>query len=134
MQVYCDGGSRGNPGPAAAAFVVYEDGREVFSQSYYLGITTNNVAEYRAAIGALQWLQKLSSSSAKKIEIFFDSELVTKQLKGEYRVKKSHLKLLAMKVKNIEKQLPFSIEYTAIPRTKNKKADALVNETLDKNS
>lgn len=134
MQIYCDGGSRGNPGPAAAAFVVFEDGREVFSKSDYLGITTNNIAEYHAAIGALQWLQKLSSSNTKKIEIFFDSELVSKQLKGEYKIKKNHLKLLAAKAKNIERLLPFKIEYKAIPRNKNRRADELVNKVLDENS
>jgi ribonuclease HI len=132
LKIYCDGGARGNPGPAAAAFVVIEDGKVVFSQSKYLGKTTNNVAEYEAVILALDWLAKHKVLKSK-IQFILDSELITKQMEGVYKVKSQNLKPIFIKAKRLESQLPMKVFYRWATRENNKLADFLVNKELDKN-
>ncbi len=136
MKVYCDGGARGNPGPGAVAFVVEKDGKVIFKNSKYLGQTTNNIAEYKAVILALQWLLGVSSIryQASSIQVFLDSELVAKQLSGLYKIKNENLRNLFFTVKALEKKIDKKIFYTNVSRTKNKLADFLVNKTLDENS
>lgn len=135
LKIYSDGGARGNPGPAASAFVVIENGRVIFKASKYLGVSTNNVAEYSALILALYWLKKNQSKTINKIATFhLDSELIVKQLKGEYKIKNSKLKTLNNKIKKIEKNIELEIKYIYIPRAKNKIADHLVNKELDENT
>lgn len=130
--IYCDGGARGNPGPAASAFVVLDDSGEVLTKKgFFLGKTTNNVAEYKAVIFALHDI-KNKPVKPEMINFFLDSELVVKQLTGFYRVKDKKLQQLVIEIKNLEKELNVLINYQAIPREKNKIADFLVNETLDK--
>lgn len=135
LTVSCDGGARGNPGPAASAFLVGEGVREVFSQGKFIGSTTNNVAEYWAVIFGLEWLNK-NKEKYFDYEIVFvlDSELVVKQLAGIYKIKNEKLKGLAIKIKQLEKNLAFKINYKNVLREKNKRADFLVNKTLDENS
>ena len=101
IDVYTDGGSRGNPGPAACAFVVMNAGRIIASGSKFLGTVTNNVAEYNGVILALAWLMANSELTNKDIVFHLDSELVVKQLTGLYKVKEEHLKELVASVKNM---------------------------------
>ena len=110
--INCDGGSRGNPGPAAAAFVVRDSGKEIHSQSKFLGTTTNNVAEYSAVIMALDWLLHDSRfMSLDSVAFVLDSELIVRQINGVYKVKDKKLKELhahvAQLLKKIDKKISF---------------------------
>lgn len=128
MKVFCDGGSRGNPGPAASAFVAYdEDGNVVHSEGKHIGQSTNNVAEYTALIMALSWLSENSIESA---EIIMDSELVVRQMTGVYKIKSENTKVLSARAKELERKIK-EVRYTHAMREKNKEADRLVNEALD---
>lgn len=132
IEIYCDGGARGNPGLAAVAFVVFGiNGETIFKKSKFIGFTTNNVAEYRAVEQGLSWLVK-KMKGYTDCTIFLDSELATKQLKGIYKVKSENLKPLYVKVKKLEQQYEGKITYQRVPREKNKLADFLVNKELDK--
>ena len=134
--MYCDGASRGNPGPASTGVIVYEStGNPIIQNGYFLGVMTNNEAEYSALARGLELVfehfeQNKKIQSGFKLNIFLDSELVVKQIKGEYKVKKERLKPLHAKVKNLLVRLSsYSIQH--VPREKNKEADALANEALD---
>jgi len=130
-KIFCDGGSRGNPGPAASAFVVYDsDSKEVFKLGKFLGKATNNIAEYSAVISALSWLIENEKTSSL-IEFYLDSQLIVNQMAGSYKIKEENLKLLAIKIKKMESLFKNKISYQHIPREENKIADKLVNETLD---
>lgn len=132
--IYCDGGSRGNPGPAASAFVVIRRDQVIFKGSAYLGDKTNNYAEYLSVVMALKWLkEKADQITEDEIVINLDSQLVTKQLKGEYKVKSFSLIPLHKHVKEFEKKSGKKILYHWSPRDKNKIADSLVNQELDNN-
>jgi ribonuclease HI len=130
MDIYCDGGARGNPGPAASAFVAMEKGKVIYSEGKYLGITTNNVAEYSAVILALTWLQKQNS---KIINFKLDSLLVTKQMDGSFKIKNENLHKLFLAAQKLQKNITVKINFSYIPRIKNSLADKLVNDTLDEN-
>lgn len=130
--LYCDGGARGNPGPAASAFAVLENNKAVYKESLFLGKTTNNVAEYQSVVIALKWLSK-QKSKQESIKVVVDSQLVFRQLNGEYKIKKEELKKLAIKIKQLEKKIKSEIIFDWLPRSKNKIADKLVNKELDKN-
>ncbi|PIR07176.1 hypothetical protein COY65_00020 [Candidatus Jorgensenbacteria bacterium CG_4_10_14_0_8_um_filter_39_13] len=126
--IYTDGGSRGNPGPAAIAAVI---NNKFYSER--IGETTNNVAEYKAAIFALKKTKHLlGNKKAKKtnLEIRSDSELVINQLNGEYKIKNDDLKPLFIEIWNLKQDFE-SVKFTSIPREENKIADKLVNQTLD---
>jgi len=129
--VYADGGSRGNPGPAALGVVV---GSKEYGQ--YLGRLTNNQAEYHALIFALKKLKQLigkKKSKETEVEIRMDSELIMKQLSGKYKISEPELQPLFLEVWN--SKLDFKkVEFVYIPRTENKRADYLVNKTLDEGS
>ena len=134
--VYTDGGSRGNPGPAAAAFIIADSsGRPIKQSGVYLGVTTNNQAEYQAVLQALTWIsQNQITYSSEKIDFYLDSELVARQLSGQYKIKSKELIPLALRVKNIQNLLSsqnIQIAFYSIPRELNKSADRLVNQTLD---
>jgi len=120
--IHTDGASRGNPGPAAiGATIKDEQGRLVASISQRIGTATNNQAEYRALIAALEKATRLGASQA---DIYLDSELVVKQLNGRYKVKKATLRLLYQKVIQLIGSLEgFTIAY--IPREQNAEADKL---------
>ena len=129
ITLYTDGGSRGNPGKAACAFVVLNDKDEVvFSSGKYLNICTNNQAEYNGLIEGLRYLVK---EGIKDVTVRMDSELVIKQVRGEYKVKDANIKLLIAEINSI---LPLfeHITFNHIPREENDKADLIVNEILDK--
>jgi len=127
--LYTDGAARGNPGPAGAgAYICTPDGKCVAEIAEYLGKTTNNVAEYQ---GLLFGLKKLVELGAKEVEIRADSELMVKQLKGEYRVKHPNLKPLFVEAQALLKKIPsYSIKH--VYREMNKDADRLSNQAIDK--
>lgn len=133
IQIYCDGGSRGNPGFAACAFLVIKDGDIIKSQGKFLGTTTNNVAEYSAVINALQWMNKNKESMDEDVMFYLDSELVVRQLTGVYKVKDKNLIKLFLEVKKLEKEFTGKIIFNHVLRSKNAEADLLVNKTLDEN-
>jgi ribonuclease HI len=133
IKIFCDGGARGNPGPGAAAIVVEKEGKVFFKHSKFLGKVTNNVAEYNAALLAFYWLNKNQDLLNKETLLFFDSELVAKQLSGVFKIKNENLKMLFKKIKSLEKKIPTKILFFPIPRNKNKLADFLVNKELDFN-
>lgn len=122
-----DGASHGNPGPAAiGATIKDEQGRLLASISRYIGRTTNNQAEYRAIIAALE---KAAQMGATRVDIRSDSQLVVRQLNGRYRVKKASLRPLYLEVHKLLSQFEgFTITY--IPREQNTEADALANAAL----
>ncbi|PJE76228.1 ribonuclease H [Candidatus Uhrbacteria bacterium CG10_big_fil_rev_8_21_14_0_10_48_11] len=128
LHIHTDGGSRGNPGPAAlGVYITDEKGTELIAFGKYLGITTNNQAEYSALIAALEEAKKMSPST---VHCFLDSELVVKQIKREYRVKNVELQPLFLKVWNLASSFP-KITFTHVPRERNKEADRQVNIALD---
>lgn len=131
--IHTDGGARGNPGPSACAFVAEVDGKIVQQESFFLGTSTNNHAEYQGLVLALQWLVNNSKDLQVESAIFYlDSELVVRQLNGTYKVKNKKLIELFIKVNNLIKIFNHKINFVHVPRTKNKIADFLVNEELDK--
>lgn len=135
VRIYTDGGARGNPGPAASGAVIKElkdgkEGKTIAEASRYLGKTTNNQAEYTAIIIGLE---KAKSLGATEVQLYMDSELAVKQLKGEYRVKNPDLAKRFLEVHNLLMQFK-RVTFTHVPREKNTEADAVVNKTIDAHS
>ncbi len=127
-KIYADGGSRGNPGPSASGFVIYDNKDNILvDEGVYLGITTNNQAEYRALLLALQEAQRMN---ANRVNVFMDSLLVVNQMKGIFKVKNRDLWPIHDAIKQIIVSFD-SITFTHVPRELNKMADAAVNRTLD---
>ncbi len=127
--IYTDGGARGNPGPAAIGVII---GDKKYSD--YIGETTNNIAEYKAVIIALKKTKQLvGKEEAKKIELIIniDNELIYKQNRGEYKIEDEKLKPLFIDIWNLKQDFK-KVEFNLIPREKNKEADKLVNEELNK--
>jgi len=130
--VNTDGGARGNPGPAACAFVIRKGADVIFKNSRFLGNATNNHAEYQGVIMALLYLSENAKDfSGMEIVFILDSELVARQLAGEYKTKNADLKNLLATAKLLEKKLNANIFYHVTSREKNKTADFLVNKELD---
>ena len=134
--LYTDGGARGNPGPAAAGAVIYNsDNQKIEEFSSFLGKTTNNQAEYQALILGLGHIQKLVKDRHLLLETnvsaYLDSELIVKQLNGEYRVKNKALQPLVAKLHKMIAEFN-QVNLKHIPRQNNKEADILVNLELDK--
>lgn len=126
--IYTDGGARGNPGPAGIGIVVQDESGAVLKEHYeYIGETTNNQAEYRAVVKAFELAKAFN---AHEISFFLDSELVVKQLNGEYKVKDPDLGNWFIKIHNA-RQLYKKVTFTHVPRAKNKEADRLVNEAIN---
>lgn len=126
--IHADGASRGNPGEAGAGAVISDSrGRTLKELKCFLGMTSNNVAEYQALILALE---KALELGARSITVFLDSELVVRQIRGEYRVREPHLKTLHQKAQEI---LNHFSQYSilSIPREENRRADQLANEAID---
>ena len=135
MRIHTDGGARGNPGLAACAFIATDDsGRLIHQQGFFLGMATNNQAEYQAVIEALKWLLTLSPQLTA-LNFYLDSQLVVNQLKGEFKIKDRILKIKNLEIKELIKNCKFKIEnYWYVSRAQNTAADFLVNQTLNKNS
>ena len=127
-RLYTDGGARGNPGPAAAAYVLEaEDGTVLAAHGEAIGVATNNVAEYRALVAGLERARDLG---VDEVEVVSDSELLVKQMRGEYRVKNAALRELSLEAARLARELG-RVSYTAVRREHNELADRLVNEALD---
>lgn len=134
--LYTDGGARGNPGPAGAGAVIADEKGEILKKiSKFLGRQTNNWAEYEAVIIALEGLKSIVPASARKhavVEVKLDSELIARQLSGKYQIKEESLFGQFIKAHNLlVKEFPHTT-FTHIPREKNKEADALANEAMDR--
>ena len=125
----CDGGARGNPGPAAYGFVLTDpSGKEAEAHGSYLGTATNNVAEYK---GLIAGLEAAAARGVDTLEVNMDSELVVRQMTGEYRVKNEGLKPLYAEARKAAAKIPH-LKYVSVRREANVRADQLVNETLDR--
>ena len=123
-----DGGARGNPGPAAFGYVLEaEDGTVLDARGEAIGVATNNVAEYSALVAGLE---KAAELGVTELEVVSDSELLVKQMTGEYRVKNETLQELNEKASRLARRLG-EVTYTAVRREHNELADRLVNEALD---
>ena len=132
MTIFTDGGARGNPGPAAVGAVMYDaENNELGSLSEYIGEATNNVAEYKAIVRALEHVATIVyDTKAYQVTLKLDSQLCERQLNGAYKVKDQTLKAYYEQVKMLEPEFA-SIEYVHVKRELNKVADKLVNEALD---
>lgn len=131
---FSDGGARGNPGPAAIGAVLYQDDgvgnlKLVAEIKKFIGQTTNNFAEYQALIAALEKAQELGYLNLK---CYLDSELVVKQLRGQYKIREETLKPLAQRVLILTNKF-VTVSFNHVPREKNSAADKLVNQALDEN-
>ena len=127
-RLFTDGGARGNPGPAAYGFVLEaEDGTVLAAEGRAIGTATNNVAEYS---GLVAGLQKALELHVPVVEVVSDSELMVKQMRGEYRVKNEALRGLFSEANSLARQLE-AVEYRHVKRAHNELADRLVNEALD---
>jgi ribonuclease HI len=136
--MYTDGGSRGNPGPAGAgAFVCNDKGELIRKAHLFLGTVTNNEAEYQAVILGLETLKKVFGKEKIKdlpVEIRMDSELICKQLRGEYQVKEEKLVPFFMKIWNARVADFHNLSFVHIPREQNAEADKLANQAMDEGS
>jgi ribonuclease H / adenosylcobalamin/alpha-ribazole phosphatase len=123
-----DGGARGNPGPAAYGYVLEgDDGHVLAAHGEAIGRATNNVAEYR---GLVAGMEKAAAIGVRELEVVSDSELLVKQMRGEYRVKNEALKELWEEASDLERRFA-RVRYTSVRREHNELADRLVNEALD---
>ena len=127
LTIYTDGASRNNPGEAGAGAVIKQEGKDVAALARYLGTTTNNVAEYTAAIMGLEHAVHLGAS---RVKLFADSELLVRQLNGQYKVKNEGLKPLYHTVKELIAKIG-RVEVQYIPREQNREADTLANKAID---
>ncbi|MCL2295872.1 MAG: ribonuclease HI family protein [Methanomassiliicoccaceae archaeon] len=130
-RIFSDGGSRGNPGPSAYAIVVTRDGKIIHQHSKFLGVNTNNYAEYR---GLIAGLTKAIELKAENVEFIMDSKLVIKQMTGEYKVKSENIKNLYLDAKALSSMIP-NITFRDVRRSEMliPVADALLNIELDMN-
>ena len=135
FSIHADGGSRGNPGPAGAGARIRDElGNSVASVSEFLGVRTNNFAEYEAVILAFETLAKLIGTkkvSAATVTVKMDSELVVKQMKGTYKVKHPTMKAQFARLMHAAGAFK-DVSFTHVPREQNKDADALANEAMDR--
>ncbi len=126
--LHADGGARGNPGPAGAGAVLYDpQGRTLARRARYLGRTTNNVAEYQGLILGLETARDLG---ARSLTVRLDSELIVRQLNGQYRVRTPHLRPLYQKARQLMTDFE-AVEVQHVPREQNAEADRLVNQAID---
>ena len=127
--LWTDGGARGNPGPAAYAFVLEaDDGTVLEARGEPIGVATNNVAEYRALVAGLA---RAAEAGVTELEVVSDSELLVKQMRGEYRVKNAALQTLFHEASRLARAVG-RVSYRAVRREHNELADRLVNEALDR--
>lgn len=131
--IYTDGASRGNPGHASYGFTVSDGDRLLYEEGKYIGITTNNVAEYTAIYEALKYVKKkygCPPAGGLTVELYADSKLAAEQLSGRFKVKSSHLKPIIEKIKILSLELG-GVVFSHVPRFKNFSADRLANLALD---
>lgn len=140
LKIFTDGGAKGNPGPASIGMVFYLDGKEIFWYREEIGIASNNIAEYKAVIKALEKIKEKfsiflpgrqadnSQFSINKIKFYSDSKLLVNQVNGLFKVKNSQIRELIMKIRILEQEIKLPISYHLIPREENRVADRLVNK------
>jgi len=127
LEIYTDGGARGNPGPAGIGVVIWHGNELVGTYSKYIGEATNNQAEYQAIVFALEQAKRLK---VEELDIYLDSELITSQLNREFKIKNNELGSLFVKCWNM--MIGFKkVKFHHIPREKNREADKLVNKAID---
>lgn len=135
INIFTDGGSRGNPGPSASGVYIEDadSGDTLAEIGITLGVTTNNVAEYTAIVEAWNWIfeNKSKLKSLSMINFYMDSNLAVNQLNGLYKIKNPNLRILLFKIRGRESEIGIPAIYTHVPREQNKKADRLVNMALD---
>lgn len=132
ISIFTDGGSRGNPGPAAIGVYIERNGKPIKEIGKRIGDATNNFAEYSAILEALSWLLENKEKLGDiKINFFMDSELAFSQLTGVYKIKNEIIKKLISEIRNKETAINLPISYAHVEREKNKEADRLVNFALD---
>ena len=130
-KLFTDGGARGNPGPAAFGYVLEaDDGTVLAARGEAIGVATNNVAEYRALVAGLT---QAAEAGVDELEVVSDSELLVKQMRGEYKVKNAALRKLWDEAQELAARLP-KVTFAAVRREHNELADRLVNEALDRES
>lgn len=129
LRIHTDGASRGNPGAAACAYVIESDGDELIEEAETLGDMTNNQAEYTALVRALEHAHEMAPNSP--VQVFSDSELLVKQMNGEYRVKNEELRGLYEQARKLVARFPAGVTLQHVRRAQNSRADALCNEVLD---
>ncbi len=132
LQVYTDGGSKGNPGPSSIGGAFYLDKKQVFNFKKSIGIATNNDAEYKALIEALinikyQISNIKNTDQISKIEFYSDSRLMINQVKGMFKVKQGKIKEYIFKIRSLEQEINLPIFYYLVPREQNREANRLVN-------
>ncbi|MFP4115688.1 MAG: ribonuclease HI family protein [Candidatus Aenigmatarchaeota archaeon] len=129
VEIYTDGASRGNPGPASYAFLILEGGEEIERKSGYIGKTTNNRAEYTAVVEALK---KANELGKEEVELYSDSNLLVRQLSGDWKVKSDEIRKLYDKTKKLMKNFE-GVEFVQVPREnkRTKIVDGMCNEVLD---
>ena len=134
LVIHTDGGARGNPGIAGYGFVVYDDQQNIIHQwGQFLGVKTNNEAEYEGLIAALRWsLENKEKYAIDHLQINMDSQLIVRQCNGVYKVKSPHLRTLAKTVRHLVGQISVPVTYTDIRREQNSLADALANQAMDR--
>ncbi len=134
--VYTDGGSRGNPGPGGYG-VVIKHGAKTETLSEFIGVCTNNQAEYTGVLRALEYLAKKLTEAEKKegvqITFFLDSQLIVEQMNGRYKIKNEGLKPLYWQIRELVFMLGGQVNFSHIPREQNAQADRLVNKAIDHN-
>lgn len=129
--VYSDGGARGNPGPAGCGAIIFDNNKKVCAKlSHFIPHATNNEAEYEALLLGVKNVLKLNP---QEVVFYLDSELIVKQMKGVYRVKKAELKTIHDKIKLLLIKIP-KFKFVHIPREKNQLADQLANQAMDRRS
>lgn len=130
--IYTDGASRGNPGKASYGYTISDEkGKLLYEKGEYIGITTNNVAEYNGVLEALKQVKKMYPNTLLAIEVFADSLLVAEQLSGRYKIKSPHLKPIIEQIQILAMEFG-GVLYTHVPREKNTQADKLANQALDR--
>ncbi len=131
LTIYTDGASRGNPGEASYGFVITDElGNKVFEEGKYIGVATNNIAEYTAVLKAFEYIKKKLYNKSLELSFFMDSRLVVEQLSGRFKIKSQNLKPLITKIKALAWEFK-SVKYTHVPREKNIQADFVANLALD---
>ena len=131
LNIYTDGGSKGNPGQSAIGIVAYVDEREIFRHREDIGIATNNFAEYSAVLKALELLKTQITNykyPITKVIFHSDSQLMVNQLNGRYKVKNKVIQNLIFQIRGLEVEIGLPVYYKYIPRELNKVADGLVNQ------
>lgn len=132
LQIFTDGGARGNPGPAGIGVVVLADGVVHYEHKAFIGLKTNNEAEYLAFLQAVTWLaDEVQDQPIEQVEFFLDSQLVVEQLRRNWKIKEDRLRLFAQDIWQKLAGFTFPVTISHVHRAQNAEADRLVNQALD---